>query len=93
MPAALHLRHGCGQEDIQVQAQLEGRVEHRTLRPPSSSDTRWFHLFVPITCLASKPELKTAVAGKLEEIGMTLMPDEKDFKCIKPEIGKYHANF
>ena len=24
---------------------------------------------------------------------MTLMPDEKDFKCIKPEIGKYHANF
>ena len=59
----------------------------------SSSDVRWLHLFIPTTCLASRPEIRTAIEGKLESVGMTLRPDEKDCHCIKPEIGKWHANF
>ena len=59
----------------------------------SSSDIRWFHFFIPVTCLASKPEIKTMVTGKLEEIGVKALPEEKDFKEINPEQGKWHVNF
>ena len=59
----------------------------------TASDSRWMHLIVPATCLASKPELKIAVTGKLEEIGLTIKTEERDFKCIQPEIGKWHVNF
>ena len=60
---------------------------------PSESDVRWMHLFVPLTCLASKPELKTATTGVLEQCGMELKKEEKDFKCIIPEQGKWQVNF
>jgi hypothetical protein len=60
---------------------------------PASSDIRWFHFFIPATCLASKPEIKTAIAGKLEEIGIKMKPEEKDFKQTIPAQGKWHVNF
>ena len=59
----------------------------------TAPDSRWMHLFVPATCLASKPELKIAITGKLEEVGLTIKPEEKDFNCIQPAIGKWHVNF
>ena len=60
---------------------------------PTASDTRWMHLFVPITCLASRPEIRIAFQGKLEEVGLKLKEEDKDFKLIQPDIGKWHANF
>ena len=60
---------------------------------PTANDSRWMHLFVPVTCLASRPEIRTAMQGKLEEAGLRLKEEDKDFKLIKPDLGKWHVNF
>jgi hypothetical protein len=60
---------------------------------PSTSDVRWSHLFTPATYLGSKAEFLIAVKGKFEEIGMQLKSEEKDFKCIDSQQGKWHVNF
>jgi hypothetical protein len=60
---------------------------------PSTSDTRWAHLFTPATYLGSKAEFMIAVKGKFEEVGMHLKTEDRDFKCIDPKEGKWTANF
>ena len=60
---------------------------------PSTSDTRWVHLFTAATYLGSKAEFMIAVKGKFEEVGMTLKSEDRDFKCIDPKQGKWTANF
>ena len=60
---------------------------------PSESDVTWMHFFFPATCHASLPEKKVATAGLLEQCGMELKKEEKDFHCIIPHQGKYQVNF
>ena len=51
------------------------------------------HIFIPVTLLASEPELHAATAAMLEKLGLTIKTEDKDFKLIDPSKGKWHVNF
>ena len=56
-------------------------------------DCCWMHIFIPITVLASEPELQAATGAMLEKIGLALKPEKHDFNLTEAEKGKYHVNF